>query len=202
MQTYPTIPKIVRNEDIYAFDKLDGSNIRAEWDRKKGFTKFGSRRRMLTANDTLSESITLINEGYADALASIFTEMGLQKATAFFEFYGEHSFAGMHEDEDHKVTLIDVHRPRTGIMDPSDFLHWFADKVDTAPLLYQGKPDQDFVNMVQTGQLPGMTFEGVVCKGGQDKHGNLSMFKIKNNAWLEALKHKCGDDAQLYERLA
>lgn len=203
MQTYPTIPKIVRNDNIYAFDKLDGSNIRAEWVRKKGFVKFGTRRRLLDANERpLGEAVALINDEYADALADIFHKMRLQKATAFFEFYGAHSFAGFHEEEEHKVTLIDVHLPKEGIMDPRDFLKWFGGKVDTAPLLYQGKPHQDFVTKVQTGQLPGMTFEGVVCKGGRDKHGNLAMFKVKNRAWLEALKHKCGDDMKLYEALA
>ena len=44
MKQYPTIPKTIQSIDIIAFDKLDGSNIRAEWNPKKGFYKFGSRK--------------------------------------------------------------------------------------------------------------------------------------------------------------
>jgi hypothetical protein len=36
MKQYPSIDATVRRGIlVYAFDKLDGSNIRAEWDRKK-----------------------------------------------------------------------------------------------------------------------------------------------------------------------
>lgn len=56
MKEYPSIPAaadLLARPDAYlgqpfvAFDKLDGSNIRAEWDRKKGWLRFGSRRRLL-----------------------------------------------------------------------------------------------------------------------------------------------------------
>ena len=51
MKSYRSIPfanKIPENETFYVFDKLDGSNIRAEWNPKKGFYKFGSRSQLLT----------------------------------------------------------------------------------------------------------------------------------------------------------
>ncbi len=48
MKTYPSIDGKIVGKDVYAFDKLDGSNIRAEWTRKtKSFVKFGSRKRLL-----------------------------------------------------------------------------------------------------------------------------------------------------------
>jgi len=40
MLEYPTIKKEVINIPIYAFDKIDGSNIRVEWGPKNGFYKF------------------------------------------------------------------------------------------------------------------------------------------------------------------
>jgi hypothetical protein len=43
MKTYPSISRDIVGQPIYAFDKLDGSNIRAEWSKKNGFHKFGSR---------------------------------------------------------------------------------------------------------------------------------------------------------------
>lgn len=37
MKTYPTISRDVLNGmSVYAFAKLDGSNVRAEWSRKQG----------------------------------------------------------------------------------------------------------------------------------------------------------------------
>src|SRR3954447_20110607 len=72
-----------------AFDKLDGSNIRAEWDRKKGWHRFGSRRRLLGASlPFLGQAIRLILDGYGDGLAKVFTDdPALHKpheATAYF----------------------------------------------------------------------------------------------------------------------
>ena len=43
MKGYPSIPREVQHSlNVYAFDKLDGSQIRAEWTQKNGFFKFGS----------------------------------------------------------------------------------------------------------------------------------------------------------------
>jgi len=51
MKEYPSIGKNVVGEKIYAFDKLDGSQVRAEWNKKKKFYKFGTRTRLLDTND-------------------------------------------------------------------------------------------------------------------------------------------------------
>lgn len=203
MHTYPSIPKIIQDIDIYAFDKLDGSNIRVEWTRKGGFVKFGTRTRLLDPNEKpLGEAATLIEENFTDALSRIFVKARYQKATAFFEFYGDHSFAGLHADEPHQVRLIDVHEYKQTIVLPAEFVRTYADRVPTAELLYRGKPNSMFVESVRNGTLPGMTFEGVVCKGGLNKLREVTMFKIKNQAWLDALKHKCGDDISAFNRLA
>ena len=62
MKIYPIISReIHRNIPIYAFDKLDGSNIRVEWAPKKKFCKFGSRNRLIgTDQEFLPEAIELI----------------------------------------------------------------------------------------------------------------------------------------------
>jgi len=202
LEQYPSIDKIIRNTHIYAYDKLDGSNIRAEWTRKTGFTKFGSRRQLIDESHTLlGEAIPLFNDKYADVLDEIFRKQKYQKATAFFEFYGENSFAGFHEDEPHDVTLFDVHIYKQGLMSPQEFNKVFK-RVDTAPLLFQGKPTAEFVESVQAGTLEGMTFEGVVCKAGYDNRNKLASFKIKNKAWLTRLKDKCGNDEKMFTALA
>jgi RNA ligase len=202
MELYPSIERQIRNETIYAFDKIDGSNIRAEWSKKAGFTKFGTRKRLLDPSEpVLGEAVELIMHKYSDYLSKIFRKERLERATAFFEFAGEHSFAGQHEDEPHDVILFDVHVYKQGIMTPRDFIKTFDNKVEIAPVLYHGKPNQDFVRSVKEGTLPGMTFEGVVCKGGLDNRRRVVSFKVKNQAWLNRLKEKCGDDEKMYEML-
>lgn len=202
MEQYPSIDKIIRNTHIYAYDKLDGSNIRAEWTRKTGFTKFGSRRQLIDeSHSLLGEAIPLFNEKYADVLDEIFRKQKYQKATAFFEFYGKNSFAGFHEDEPHEVTLFDVHIYKQGLMSPQEFNKVFK-HINTAPLLFQGKPTTEFIESVHLGTLEGMTFEGVVCKAGYDNRNKLASFKIKNKAWLTRLKEKCGNDEKMFTALA
>jgi hypothetical protein len=202
MEQYPSIDKLIRNTHIYAYDKLDGSNMRAEWTRKTGFTKFGSRRQLIdTTAPVLGEAVTLFNEKYAEDLDRIFRKQQYQKTTVFFEFYGQNSFAGFHEDEKHDVTLFDVFLYKKGMMTPQEFNKLFSD-IDTAALLYQGNPSQEFLESVKNGTLEGMTFEGVVCKSGFDKRNRLASFKVKNDAWLKRLKQKCGDDETLFTKLA
>ena len=61
MKTYPSIDRDVRNIFVYAFDKIDGSNIRAEWTPKKGFDKFGSRNCLMDASHPhLGDAIGII----------------------------------------------------------------------------------------------------------------------------------------------
>jgi hypothetical protein len=203
MEIYPTINTQIVNENIYAFDKLDGSNIRAEWARKQGFVRFGTRQRLLDPREEpLGEAVPLILNGYAEELDRILRRERFEKATVFFEFYGEHSFAGNHETEPHRVMLLDVHKYKQGFLVPREFLKLFGDRVPTAELLYQGKANQPFVESVKNGQLEGMTFEGVVCKGGRDQRNQIIQFKVKNRAWLAKLREKCGDDEKLFEALA
>ena len=109
MKQYPSITGQITNSlPIYAFDKLDGSNIRAEWHPKKGFWKFGSRTQLIDATNPLGKSIPLIKE-QEEKFTKIFKEMQIKEATCFFEFFGPSSFAGIHNwEENHQIVLIDV----------------------------------------------------------------------------------------------
>lgn len=202
MEIYPTISKNILNTPIIAFDKLDGSNIRAEWTRKTGFSKFGTRRRLLGPDEEmLGEAIPLFMETYNDDLNKIFRKERFDKATVFFEFVGDNSFAGYHADEPHTVTLFDIHKYKQGMLTAKDFLKLVEGKVPTAPILYEGKANHDFIQSVHMSTLEGMTFEGVICKGGIDNRKRPTSFKVKSQAWLDKLKEKTGDDVALYERL-
>lgn len=202
MEIYPSIDTRVIDAHIFAFDKIDGSNIRAEWSRKNGFTKFGSRRRLLDESDPLlGEAIGLFKETYDDTLNELFRKLRYQKATAFLEFAGKHSFAGFHEDEPHALTLFDVHVYKQGLLTPQEFLKEFGRKVPVPPVLYEGKANEQFIESVRKSTLEGMTFEGVVCKGGLNKHRQPNAFKIKSEAWLNKLKIKYGEGTSLFDRL-
>lgn len=202
MEIYPTIKTYITHQPIIAFDKIDGSNIRAEWNPKTGFNKFGSRKRLLSPDEEpLGEAIELFKNSHAETLDKIFRKQKYVRATAFMEFAGKNSFAGHHIDEEHNVRLFDVHVYKKGILLPDEFLKLFADKVDCADVLFEGIADNDFIEAVKDSTLPGMTFEGVVCKGGIGERNKPVVFKIKSRAWLDALKVKYSDDPVMFEQL-
>lgn len=194
MKTYPTIgwqPQYLQS--TYVFGKYDGSNIRAEWTRKGGFNKFGRRKALLDdSNPVLNEAPDLIMRDWAADLADVFKGMRLQKAIAFFEFWGPNSFAGNHEDEPHVCTLLDVAQHPKGIMEPKDFVKRFKG-LDHAALLHQGKFNREMEEHVRSGTLPGMPFEGVIVKGGYISPGRPLMFKVKNRAWFAKLRAQYPD---------
>ncbi|MCX9024677.1 MAG: hypothetical protein OIN85_01110 [Candidatus Methanoperedens sp.] len=204
MKSYPSVSKNVIHTQIYAFDKLDGSNIRAEWKRKgkTGFYKFGSRNQLISDEQPfLTEAPELIREKYEEELSRIFTKERYDEATVFFEFHGPNSFAGTHQKEQHTVTMFDVAPLRKGILYPADYLKLFG-HLDIAKLLYRGNPTHDFTDSVLEGKLEGMTFEGVVCKAPNGCTPQPIMFKIKSNAWFSKLLDYCKGNAAMFARLA
>lgn len=204
MKDYPSIPGTWRTDIVvHAFDKLDGSNVRAEWNPKKGWYKFGSRTQLLASNSGyLNKAQALIVEKYGDDLARIFTAKKYLSAVAFFEFYGPSSIAGSHDpNENHAVTLIDVNPYRHGILPPTTFLDVFG-HLEIPRVLYEGRVDEEFVESVRASTLPGITLEGVVCKGKADRKTEVPiMFKVKTRAWLSKLREFCKGDESLFERL-
>ena len=203
MKSYPIIPKQVEKISAYAFAKLDGSNIRAEWSKKKGFWKFGSRKRLLGPDQgTIFKAEALIKE-QEDAYARIARENRWERCIFFFEFLGPNSFAGFHDENDaHEVVLLDANPLRHGIIEPKEFVKKF-ESVKTAELLHHGSIDSTFVDQVKNGTLPGMPLEGVVCKAKNPRDSKLPiMFKIKSEAWLQRLKDFCKGDEKLFDELS
>ena len=201
MEIYPSIPTSILKTPIVAFDKIDGSNIRAEWSRKSGFNKFGTRKRLLDPKESvLGEAIHLFNEKYADDLEKIFRKQRLERATAFLEFAGDNSFAGQHADENHELVLFDLHVYKIGFLTGKEFLKWCGD-LDIPKVLHQGPVNEQFIQKVRESTLTGMTFEGVVAKGGYDNRHRPIMFKIKSQAWLDSVKARYGHDPKILEEL-
>lgn len=203
MKQYPKIGADIRSDvPIYAFDKLDGSNIRAEWNRKNGFYKFGSRKVLIDSTHPCEEAIELIRSKYEDDLTKAFREQRFEKVTCFFEYFGDQSFAGRHTDEEHKVVLFDVNPYKKGILPPADFLK-LVGHLDVPPVLYRGNANQDFEESVRASTLSGMTFEGVVCKAKNPKRTPMPLFfKVKSRAWYDRLRIYVAGDDKLYRNLA
>jgi hypothetical protein len=205
MKSYPSITKEIRHDIyIYAFDKLDGSNIRAEWNSKRGFYKFGTRNQ-LTDEKTMpfGRAIPLLKEKYEEDLAMVFREQKWKDALCFFEYWGPSSFAGNHNfDEKMDITLIDVNPYKEGILVPTEFIKLFR-HLDIPKVCYEGHVTTDLFDRVKQSTLPGMTYEGVVCKGANDKLTRMPiMFKIKSRAWFDKLKEHCKGDDKLFEKLS
>lgn len=204
VKSYPSLPYGTECDvPIVAFDKLDGSNVRAEWSKKKGWFKFGTRHRLVDATDPVFGKVPdIINNKYGDSLARVLNDRGYEKAMCFFEFWGPSSFAGMHKDDEEKtVTLFDVAPFQRGILMPDQFLDQFG-HLDHPTVLWMGIVDDEFIGQVRESLLKGMTFEGVVCKGINDKKTKMPiMFKQKSKAWLDKLGTYCGDNRQLYNAL-
>lgn len=204
MKQYPSIYTTPNySESFVVFDKLDGSNIRAEWSRKRGFYKHGSRTQLLsTEQEILYPSIEMIEREYAPALASRFKKAGFESAVCFFEYYGPNSFAGSHNPTDKmELVLIDIAPYKKGILSPKEFLE-LAEGLKIPNILHKGKIGAQIIQDVRNGTFPGVTFEGIVCKGPyQQKLGHPVMFKVKSQAWLDKLKTICGDNEELYNKL-
>lgn len=208
MKSYPSITtKIDFTKSFYLFDKLDGSNIRAEWNPKKGFYKFGSRTQLLTPEQTsLYPSINKIlafasNSG--EEISSRLRKLKAESAVCFFEWVGPNSFAGSHTDtiDDMRAVLIDVAIYKKGMMTPERFIENFSD-FDIPAVLHEGKISEELFQSIRNSELPGITFEGVIGKeSGCTKDGRHDMCKIKTNVWLNKLKSFCGDNQELYNRL-
>lgn len=208
MIAYPSTSKQVQyGKRVYCFDKLDGSNIRAEWNKKSGFHKFGSRGGLIGEDHLeLGESISLIKQTYEETLSRIFAKNSFDfssKITAFFEFFGPNSFAGVHQKELHEVVLFDIYlNDKDRMLDVRSFLKFFDGKVKTPAIVYSGAVNKEIEDEIKNSKLPGITFEGVMCKptmSGSEKIPD--MFKIKTNAWLEKLKGYCKDNESLYKEL-
>lgn len=203
MKQYPKIPADIRRDyPVYAFDKLDGSNIRAEWSRKNGFYKFGSRKVLIDHTHPLGEAKQLICTKYEDDLSKIFRKERYDRVICFFEFLGKQSFAGRHTDEEHDIVLLDVNPHKKGILPPAEFLK-LVGKLDYPTVLYRGNVTQDFEESVRASTLEGMTFEGVVCKAPNPKKTPIPLlFKVKSRAWYTRLKEYCEGNDELYRKLA
>jgi hypothetical protein len=194
-----------------AFDKLDGSNLRFEWSKKRGWYKFGTRKRLFDKSDEeYGCAIQIFQDTYADDIVEVFKKnkayRGVQQAIVFCEFYGPNSFAGQHVETDPKeLMLFDVSIHKKGIVLPREFINHFG-HLKTPTVIYEGNFNKQLFQDVRDGKYS-VTEEGVVCKGvllGKKKnpqHG-LWMSKIKTKKWFERLQQRAEKIESLKKVLA
>jgi hypothetical protein len=207
MKSYPSIDKTIQSKlDIIAFDKLDGSNIRAEWSPKRGFYKFGSRKCLIDERHPNLGKAVLLIKLQATKLEKVFKKQKWQKnVVCFFEFWGPNSMFGQHRKKDeHQITLFDVSLYKQGLLAPREFIKLFG-HLDIPKVLYEGRANKTLVDAVKNSTLDGMTLEGIVCKApnpNKKKTSQPVMFKIKSLAWLEKLREFCAGNEALFKQLA
>lgn len=205
MKIYWSIPGPSKapQQSCVAFYKYDGNNIRIEWSRKRGWCKYGTRKRLLDESDKeYGCAISIFQDTLADDMERVVKSdklfRGVQSVVVFCELWGPSSFCGIHSpNESLKLTPIDVAIHKKGIMLPRDFVNAFG-HLDIAKVVYEGNFNHQFIEDVRNGHYVGDT-EGIVAKGviqgkkGNPQHG-LWMSKVKTRWWLEELKRRARED--------
>lgn len=189
MEQYPSIvgsAKAPLGKQCVAFNKYDGSNLRWEWNPKKGWAKFGTRRHLFDESDEqFKEAIPIFMNGMADEIVLRTKEIvrNPQRITAFTEFFGPGSFAGSHvQGEQKELRLFDVFLFQKGYVQPKQFVEVYGDMEQAAEIIYEGTLNSSFIMDVKKGEYP--VFEGVIAKGSDFK------VKIKTDEYFRCLRHK------------
>jgi hypothetical protein len=206
MKQYPHVeyyPKGIMNEHIFAFNKLDGSNIRCEFSRKRGFYKFGTKKCIIDeTHEQFGNAVTIFLEKYNEDLSRIFCSKEYRNflsVVVFSEYFGENSFAGFHQPDDKmNIVLFDVDLYKKGLLKPKEFINDFG-HLHIPDVIYDGNLNKEFINNVKENVYN--LKEGVMCKGFRKTKGQdiVWMVKVKTNDWLDRLKNKYGDKALVEE---
>lgn len=197
MKQYPSIPGsrsrcLPLGESCVGFYKYDGSNLRWEWNRKRGFYKHGTRHRLFGADEApYNEAIDLFKSHMSKAIEEVMLRRysGITDFIVFTEFFGPSSYAGSHVlDEKKELKLIDIWVTKKGLIPPKDFLDAFSVYPWTAKPVYHGLFHEQLIQDVREGRHP--VNEGMVCKGVDGSW----MVKIKTEAYLRSLRERFGQD--------
>lgn len=208
MKTYPktnyyNIDNDLFGTDCLVFDKLDGTGCRAEWSKKKGWYKFGTRTEMIDKNHPIfGKSIPLFLEKYSENLDKIFRDKykKVENFVVFSEYVGPNSFAGRHEPDDTMdIILFDVNQYKKGFISPWEFVDNFS-SVGIPEIIYEGKLTDELIDNVKK-DIFGLK-EGVIIKGlsKTKKDGEIVWrIKAKTIKWLNLIKERLGEKALIEE---
>jgi hypothetical protein len=209
MKHYHSIEKNIEDyigKHVYGFNKFDGSNFCAEWNKKLskksrftyGFGKFGTRTQMIKNKENpFVEAVNIFMDKYAVPLDEIFREdklfRGIDMMTVYGEFFGEHSFAGQHDwNEEHDVTIFDMFLYKKDFLNPRDFVDTFG-HLNIPRVIYKGILDEQIINDVRENVFN--LSEGLVFKGSENN--KVFMIKLKTNDWLKKVRELYGENSNL-----
>ena len=206
--------KSLIGEEVWAFNKLDGQNFGVKYSSKqKDFVGFTSRKcNVDETSEMFGDAVRYFKKNYADVFREIIIENskkkgifnGVEEITLFFEWYGENSFAGFHNEKDElKLALIDVFLKKKGFIEPKNFYELFYnnDKIIVPEVIYRGKLTDDFIKSINDNdwtkedcKYPNVK-EGVVIKRSTQMKGQrLPMCKTKTVWWLNKLHDKYNEE--------
>ena len=203
MIEYPSIINSARapREACAAFEKYDGSNIRAKWTRKNGFETFGTRTTLMDeTHPHLGDAVKIFKADYAEGLDKLFKKQfpNEREIVCFGEYFGEHSYAGIHDlNEPHELVLFDVlvgHKNQK-FLRPKDFVKLLDGYAKIAKVVCEGNLNEELIADVRANKFN--LKEGVICKGSTVKgqyRGGIWMCKIKTQAYLDSLKERFKDE--------
>lgn len=213
MKHYDSINRIqddgfLIGKSVWAFTKLDGQNFAAKYNPKKNvFDTFGSRNRMVDENDEqFGDAVRYFKNSNIPSVLSELVKKnkgkggifaGVDEITFFFEWYGEHSFAGRHDPSDElRLYLIDVFLKKKGYIEPKPYYEIFCEdgRLDVPQLIYKGVLTNAFVKDIQENdwtqsgcKYPAVK-EGVVCRLSSILKGQrMPKVKFKTKWWMTKL---------------
>ena len=213
MKHYDSIPRVqddgtMKGEYVWGFIKLDGQNFCVTYNPKKNeFGPDGSRTVTVDENsEQFGDAVKWFkNSNYPSVLSKVVKEHsgkrdvfnGVEEVTFYFEWYGENSFAGRHQEGDQMhLALIDVFLKKKGYMEPADYYSLFClpEEIETPELICRGNLDSEIISIIQENdwtkedaELPNVK-EGVVFKRSTLMKGQRRpSVKVKTKWWLEKL---------------
>ena len=214
MRHYDSIPRIqddgsLRGETVWGFNKLDGQNFCVKYNpRTKEFGPYGSRNTLVDeTSDQFGDCVRWFeNSNYREILNNIVRThrgkkdvfQGVDEVTFYFEWYGENSFAGRHQEGDEMhLALIDVFLKKKGYLEPETYYNLFKDSgVELPELIYRGPLSNEVIECVQmydwtkikNTEIFPVIKEGVVFKRSTLLKGQRRpSVKVKTEWWLEKL---------------
>lgn len=214
-RAYPKIPdtKNCPLKQCIVFEKLDGTNLHWIWEKDR-WVAFGTRRSRFLFND---QGVREFIKRYPDLRTApiIFDRVYERIGGGYFgrhlelytEFLGDHSFAGLHKDNETKrLVLIDA-AVDGQMLAPHQFLKSFSKPpIETiegsellneyyiARVIYQGKYSGRLVEDVRKGKYD--VDEGVVIKGVVKDE--IYRAKVKTDKYLQRLQNFFKDDWEKY----
>lgn len=208
-RAYPKIPdtKNCPLKQCIAFEKLDGTNFHFIWDRYC-WIAFGTRRKRFDFDE---KGIQEFNKEYPDLSDAplifnrVYSELGQlyenKTVELYFEFLGDHSFAGLHKKDDIKRLVIIDAMINEKMLTPEEYLKSFSecqinnkDEYYMPKLIYRGKYSGKLVEDIRKGKYD--VFEGAVIKGVVK--GEIYRAKVKTDLYLGKLKEAFKDGWKKY----